>query len=268
MLPTARYLPVIWLAYALIGIFSGFMAGYLGIGGGLILVPALSWVFSHDPATANMAVQMAVATSLASMLFSSLSSVLAHHHRRAILWALVKRFTPGLMLGALAGSFVADSLSSTALGKVFGCFALLIGLQMLRGGVHIGTRPLPGWLSLSGIGLGIGSVSSLLGIGGGSMTVPWLIWHGKRAQHAIATAAACGYPIALAGTVGFILLGEGANSEPMLGYVHLQALLGVSLFSVLGAPAGAAAVHRSTPLFAKRVFAAFLMTVAAKMLFL
>jgi uncharacterized membrane protein YfcA len=257
---------MIWIEYALTGIFAGFLAGYLGIGGGLVLVPALSWLFSRDPATADMAVQMAVATSLATMLFTSMSSLLAHHRRGAILWSLVRQMIPGLLAGALLGSIIADRIGNTALGNVFGIFALIVGLQMLRGTRQAGGRSLPGGLAVAGTGLGIGTVSSLLGIGGGSMTVPWLLWHGQRVQNAVATAAACGYPIAIAGTLGFVFLGEGASSAPSLGYVHLPALAGVSVFSVLGAPLGVAAVHRSSPQLAKRFFAVFLLVVAVKML--
>ena len=256
---------MIWLEYALTGLFAGFLAGYLGIGGGLVLVPALSWIFSRDPATSHMAVQMAVATSLATMLFTSMSSLLAHHKRGAILWSLVRQMIPGLLAGALLGSIIADRIGNDALANIFGIFALIIGLQMLRGTRPGGNSSLPGYFAITGTGVGIGSISSLLGIGGGSMTVPWLLWHGQRVQNAVATAAACGYPIAVAGTLGFVVLGLGASSALSLGYVHLPALAGVAVFSVLGAPLGVAAVHRSSPLLAKRFFAVFLLVVAVKM---
>lgn len=257
---------MIWIEYALTGIFAGFLAGYLGIGGGLVLVPVLSWIFSRDPATADIAVQMAVATSLATMLFTSMSSLLAHHRRGAILWTLVRQMLPGLILGALLGSLIADRIGDFALGQVFGAFALIVAVQMLRGSDSAGNRPLPGNFSATGTGFAIGTLSSMLGIGGGSMTVPWLLWHGQRVQNAVATAAACGYPIAVAGTLGFVLLGENQAATPTLGYVNLQALAGVAIFSVLGAPLGVAAIHRSSALLAKRVFAAFLLIVAVKML--
>jgi len=257
---------MIWLEYALTGLFAGFLAGYLGIGGGLLLVPVLSWIFSRDAATADVAVQMAVATSLATMLFTSMSSLLSHHRRGAIMWSLVRQMVPGLLAGALIGSFIADSIGNILLGKVFGVFAFIVGLQMLRGSGQPGNRPLPGRLAITGTGFGIGMLSSLLGIGGGSMTVPWLLWHGQQVRRAIATAAACGYPIAIAGTLGFVLLGDDSLSAPALGYVHLQALAGVALFSIVGAPAGVAAVHHSSPLLAKRFFAVFLLIVAIKML--
>ena len=257
---------MIWIEYALTGIFAGFLAGYLGIGGGLVLVPVLSWLFSRDPATAGIAVQMAVATSLATMLFTSMSSLLAHHRRGAILWSLVRQMLPGLLAGALLGSLIADRIGDLALGYVFAVFAFLVGLQMLRGSGQPGQRVLPGRLPVAATGFSIGTISSLLGIGGGSLTVPWLLWHGQRVQNAIATASACGYPIAVAGTLGFVLLGDSHASTPTLGYVHLQALAGVALFSVFGAPLGVAAIHRSSPLLAKRIFAAFLLIVAVKML--
>jgi uncharacterized membrane protein YfcA len=257
---------MIWIEFALTGIFAGFLAGYLGIGGGLVLVPVLSWIFSRDPATAGIAVQMAVATSLATMLFSSLSSVISHHRRGSILWPLVQKLLPGLLLGALLGTIIADSISSAALGSVFGVFALLIGIQMLRGAAQTGSRPLPGAIATGTVGFFIGSISSLLGIGGGSMTVPWILWHGKQIRNAVATAAACGYPIAVAGTIGFIVLGNDTPGTATLGYIQLQALAGVAVFSVLGAPLGVAAIHRSKPIIARRVFAGFLLIVAAKML--
>lgn len=258
---------MIWLEFALTGIIAGFLAGYLGIGGGLILVPALSWIFSRDPATAGVAVQMAVATSLATMLFSSLSSVLAHQRRRAIIWPLFKRLMPGLLAGALLGSFIADYLSSATLGKVFGVFALVVSVQILRGSTQAKSQSLPGYLPTTGIGFGIGSISSLLGIGGGSMTVPWMLWHGQTTRNAIATAAACGYPVAVAGTLGFVLLGDQVAAEFALGYVHLKALAVVAVFAVLGAPVGVAAIHGSSALLARRIFAAFLLAVAIRMLF-
>lgn len=257
---------MIWIEYAMTGLLAGFLAGYLGIGGGLVLVPVLSFLFSRDPAIAHIAVQMAVATSLSTMLFTSMSSILSHHKRGAIIWRLVRQLAPGLLVGALLGSVIADRIGNTALGYVFGVFALLVSLQMFFGGRNLGDRPLPGSLVTNATGTFIGALSSLLGIGGGSLTVPWLLWHGQQVQKSIATAAACGYPIAIAGTLGFILLGGQQTPDNSLGYVHLPALAGVAVFSVFGAPLGAAAVHRSSPLLAKRFFAVFLLVVAAKML--
>jgi uncharacterized membrane protein YfcA len=196
-----------------------------------------------------------------------MSSLLAHHKRDAILWPLVRQMVPGLLAGALLGSIIADRIGNAALGIVFSVFAFIVGSQLLRGGGQPGNRPLPGRLAVAGTGFGIGTISSLLGIGGGSMTVPWLLWHGQQVRNAVATAAACGYPIAIAGTAGFVMLGNVSSGAASLGYVHLPALAGVAVFSVLGAPLGVAAVHRSSPLLARRVFAVFLLLVAVKMLF-
>lgn len=257
---------MMWVEFALTGLFAGFAAGYLGIGGGVILVPVLSFIFGRDPATADIAVQMAVATSLATMLFSSLSSVIAHQRKGAILWHIVKQLLPGLLLGAVLGALIADSISSATLGRVFGVFLLSIGLQMLSGGRKLADNPLPGALATAAVGAGIGSISSLFGVGGGSMTVPWLTWHGQPIRSSVATAAACGYPIALAGTLAFVFLGDNTPGAPTLGYVNLQALVGIAVFSVIGAPLGVAAIHRSKPQIAKRVFAVFLLLGAARML--
>jgi len=258
---------VIWVEFALTGLVAGFLAGYLGIGGGLVLVPVLTWLLSRDPATAAYAVHMAVATSLSTMLLTSLSSILAHQRRGAILWPTVWQLVPGLLAGAVLGAAMADALSKTALAAVFGVFALVVGLHLLLGGKPSAHRDLPGRGRNSVAGAIIGAISSLVGIGGGSMTVPWLLWHGARAQNAVATAAACGYPIALGGTLAFIWLGgDRVSGKFDLGYVHLPAFAGIALFSMLAAPLGAAAVHRSSPEAVRRVFGVFLLLVAARML--
>jgi uncharacterized membrane protein YfcA len=259
---------MIFLDYALIGLLAGFSAGYLGIGGGLILVPALSWLFSKDPATAQFAVHMAVATSLSTMLITSMSSIFAHHRRGAILWPVSFALSPGLLAGAVLGALLAVSLSTEKLAAVFALYAALVGLQLLTGREAKSHKPLPGKAGSSATGLLIGAISSLVGIGGGSLTVPWLLWHGRQVQQAIATAAACGYPIALAGTVSFVVLGkQGMQTDSVAGYVHLPAFLGIVLFSVLAAPLGAAAVHRTSPARVRRVFGAFMLVVAWKMFF-
>ena len=259
---------MIWIDYAFIGLLAGFLAGYIGIGGGLVLVPALSWLFSLDPATSEFAVHMAVATSLATMLVTSLSSIFAHHQHRAIMWPITIALSLGLAAGAIAGAILAARLSTDHLAAIFGSYAALAGLQIISGREVENHKRLPGRTGSGMTGLAIGTVSALVGIGGGSMTVPWLLWHGRRAQQAVATASACGYPIALAGTVTFIVLGQqqGLAGNPA-GYVHLPALAGVVLFSVLSAPLGAAAVHRSPPALVRRIFGVFMLLVAWRMLF-
>ncbi len=253
--------------YALIGLLAGFFAGYLGIGGGLIMVPALAWIFSRDSATAQYATHMAVATSLSTMLVTSMSSIIAHHRRAAVLWPVTFQLTPGLILGAVAGALLAVQLSSRTLAAAFGIYAGVAGIQLLSGREVQSQKPLPAKLIQTCTGLTIGTVSSLVGIGGGSMTVPWLLWHGRRVQQAVATASACGYPIALAGTITFIALGrQDPAFESVFGYVHLPAFTGMVILSVLAAPLGAAAVHNSPPKLVRRIFGGFMLLVAWKML--
>ena len=255
------------IEFALIGLLAGYLAGFLGIGGGFVVVPALAWLFLQQGSTAPWAIHMAVATSLATMLVTSLSSIIAHHRRRAIRWPLVRSLGAGLAIGAVLGAVIADALAADALGRVFGACALLAGLQLILGRTPAGERPLPGQPGVSAVGLAIGAISSLIGIGGGALTGPWQMWHGIRAQNAVATSAACGYPIALAGSLSFVLLGwqEGAPGSA-LGYVHAPAFAGIALTSALAAPLGAATVHRLSPLAVRRIFGGFLLLVGLRML--
>jgi uncharacterized membrane protein YfcA len=253
--------------YALIGLVAGYLAGFLGIGGGFVVVPALTWILLKDAETAPYAIHVAIATSLSTMLVTSMSSLLAHHRKRAIRWPLVRSMAGGLMVGAVGGAIVADFLPADRLTAIFGVFAMLAGLQLILGRQPAAEKPLPKLPGLLGAGGVIGSISSLIGIGGGAMTVPWLLWHGVRAQSAVATSAACGYPIAIAGTVSFILLGHasGLPTGP-LGYVHLPAFIGIAVTSALAAPLGAATMHRLSPASVKRVFGGFLILVGIRML--
>jgi len=258
--------PVPWLEFALIGAAAGYLAGFLGIGGGLVTVPALTWVFSRYPETSDRAIHFAVATSLATMLVTSLSSIIAHHRRGAIIWPEVRRLVLGLTIGAIGGAFLAGSMAPFSLTLVFAAFAFLAGLQLLFSPAISGKKPLPGNAATSLVGLIIGGISSMVGIGGGSMTGPWLMWHGIRAQRAVATAAACGYPIALAGTLSFMLLGnKGPSPGSALGYVYLPAWLGIAVAGALAAPLGVATVHRLSPALVKRLFGVVLVLIAFRL---
>jgi len=258
---------MMWIEFALIGLLAGYLAGFLGIGGGFVVVPALAFLFLRDPVTAPWAIHMAVATSLSVMLVTSLSSLLAHHRKGAIYWPLVRSMAVGLMAGAILGAAIADYLQGEILIRVFGLFAILAGLQLMLGRHSDGEKPLPGQLSTSAAGGVIGFISALIGIGGGAMTVPWLLWHGVQAQRAVATSAACGYPIAIAGSLSFVLLGRGGGlPDEALGYVYLPAFAGIALAGALAAPLGAATVHRLPPRAVRRVFGLFLAFVGAQML--
>lgn len=256
-----------YMEFAVIGVVAGYLAGLLGIGGGFVVVPALTLLFLRDSTTAPWAIHIAVATSLATMLVTSLSSILAHHRRGAIRWPLVRSLAGGLVLGAMLGAVIADALQGDALVRVFGGFAVLAGLQLILGRNPEGEKPLPGQPGVSLVGLVIGAVSSLIGIGGGALTGPWQMWHGVRAQNAVATSAACGYPIAVAGTISFIWLGvQGGLPGQGLGYVNLPAFAGIALTSALAAPLGAATVHRLPARLVRRIFGVFLVLVGLRML--
>ena len=255
------------LAFLMIGLLAGYLAGFLGIGGGFVVVPALTWLFLQNPATAPFAVHMAVATSLGTMLVTSLSSIIAHHRRQAIRWPLVRALAPGLVVGAVLGALLADRLDGAALVRVVGIFAILGGLQLVLGKKPTGEKPLPGQPAVSLVGTVIGGISSLIGIGGGALTGPWQMWHGIRAQNAVATSAACGYPIAIAGSLTFVVLGlNGGLPAGSLGYVHLPAFAGISVASAVAAPLGAASVHRLPPAMVRRLFGVFLLLVGLRML--
>jgi uncharacterized membrane protein YfcA len=257
----------LFLEYAIIGVVAGYLAGFLGIGGGFVIVPALTYFFLKDATTAPWAIHMAVATSLGTMLITSLSSLIAHHRRGAIRWPLVRSLSGGLVAGAILGAVIANYLQADNLSRVFGVFALLAGLQLILGRNPEGEKPLPAQPGLSLVGAAIGMISSLIGIGGGALTGPWQLWHGVRAQNAVATSAAFGYPIAIAGTFSFIALGLGGElPEGALGYVHLEAFIGIALTGALFAPLGVATVHRLPPGLVKKLFGAFLLLVGLRML--
>lgn len=258
---------MILIEFLAIGLLAGYLAGFLGIGGGFVVVPALTFLFMQDPATAPWAIHMAVGTSLATMLVTSLSSIAAHHQKRAIRWPLVRSLTPGLLLGAVLGAIFANYLEPEILVRIVGIFAVLAGLQLILGRKPEGEKPMPGQPGVSLVGLLIGSVSSLIGIGGGALMGPWQLWHGVKAQNAVATSAACGYPIAIAGSISFLLLGLGSElPNGAFGYIHLPAFAGIAVASALAAPLGVATVHRLPPLTVRRVFGGFLILVGIRML--
>lgn len=253
--------------FALIGIVAGYLAGFLGIGGGFVVVPALTYIFMQNVETAPWAIHMAVATSLGTMLVTSLSSIIAHHRKGAVRWSVVRSLALGLMIGAVLGAALADVLHGEILARIFGVFAMLVGAKLILGRQPTGEKPLPGQPVATITGMIIGGISSLIGIGGGALTGPWQLWHGIRIQNAVATSAACGYPIAVAGTLAFVFFGLGDDlPKGALGYLHLPALIGIALTSALAAPLGAATVHRLRPSLVKRLFGAFLLLVGLRML--
>ena len=259
-----------WMIFYLaLGAFAGFFAGMLGIGGGLVMVPILTMIFSAQPGfPAGEVLHMALGTSIAAIIFTSIASLRTHHQHGAVLWRVVASITPGILLGAAAGTLVAAKVPVKILGFVFTGFVCLIAVQMAFNLKPKATRTLPGHFGIALAGFGIGAVSALVAIGGGSMTVPFLTWCNVRVQNAIGTSAAVGLPIALGGTAGYVFNGWGHAGLPpsSIGYVYLPALAGLVLASMLTARLGARVAHRLPIMTLKRIFSAMLVLIALKML--
>ncbi len=255
--------------YAGIGAVAGLLAGLLGVGGGLIIVPLLVWAFTAQGLPASEIQRLALGTSLASIVFTSVASFRAHHRRGAVRWPVVQRMAAGILIGTFAGAWVATRLSGRVLTLFFAIFLIVVAVQMLLDLRPKAARQLPGWSGLLGAGAGIGLVSSLVGIGGGTLSVPFLTWCNLPLRTSIGTSAAIGFPIALAGAAGYIVNGRLAENLPAgcFGYVYLPALAGVAAVSVLTAPLGARLAHRLPTGALKRGFAIFLLLVAARLLF-
>jgi uncharacterized membrane protein YfcA len=256
-----------WLMYLGLGAFAGVLAGLLGVGGGLVIVPMLTFIFIAQHMPAEHILHLALGTSLASIMFTSASSLRAHHGRGAVDWLVVRRITPGIMAGTFAGSWVAAQLSTSFLKAFFVIFLYYVAVQMLLDIRPQPHRQLPGRAAMFGVGGLIGGVSSLVGIGGGSMSVPFLVWCNIAMRTAIGTSAAIGFPIALAGAIGYIINGLTAPLPPhTLGFVYLPALLGVSAASMVTAPLGARLAHSLPTGGLKKIFALLLIVMGTKML--
>lgn len=260
----------IWIGYALVGVIAGLIAGLFGVGGGLIIVPALVFGFEAQRIAPEVIMHLAVGTSLATIVLTSLSSVYAHHRHGAVLWPVFVRLTPGLLAGTLAGSFVAHLLPTDWLRSFFAVFELSIALYMglnLKPSPH---RELPGWAGMSLAGGGIGLISALVGIGGGTMTTPLLTWCRVTIQKAIATSAACGVPIAIGGSLGFLCNGWNAPNLPAAssGYIYWPGVLGIGAFSLLLAPLGAKLAHRLPAARLRQFFALLLALLGLRMLWM
>jgi uncharacterized membrane protein YfcA len=250
------------------GAAGGFAAGLLGIGGGMVLVPFIIMIFSAQHFPAELIVHMAIATSLATILFTSMSSVRAHHLRGAILWPIVRMLAPGILLGSWIGPWIGKQMNSSALALLFGLFVAFSATQMLLGKKPTGSRGLPGKIGMFAAGGGIGVLAGLVGAGGGFVSVPFMSWCNVKIHNAIATSAALGFPIALAGTLSNIYFGWNAPGLPAhtLGYIYLPALFVIAAASMAMAPLGARAAHAMPVQTLKKIFAMILYCLSAYML--
>lgn len=258
------------LELATLGLASGFLAGLLGIGGGMVMVPFMTILLAQQGVSADLSIKMAIATSMATIVFTSVSSVRAHHKRGAVRWDLVKKLAPGIVIGAAVASLgVFSWLKGSALALVFAFFVSFSATQMFLDKKPTPSRQLPGTPGLISVGSFIGFLSGLVGAGGGFMSVPFLTWCNIAIHNAVATSAALGFPIALANASGYVIGGLGVANLPALslGYIWLPALAVIAVCSVSTAPLGAQAAHRLPVKQLKRVFASVLYLLAAYMLY-
>lgn len=259
-----------WLfAYLLLGALTGFMAGLFGIGGGGIMVPVLTLLFVAQGFPAEHLVHLALGTSMAAIVPTACASLYTHHRHQAVYWPAALRITPGVLLGTFGATFVAAHLSALFLAVFFALFMTFAAVQMLLDRTPSPSRRLPGSGGLSLVGAGIGGVSALVAIGGGSLTVPYLVWCNVRLPVAIGTSAAVGLPIALAGAIGYLFNGWAVANLPAysLGFVYWPAVLAMASASLITAPLGARLTHRLPVKRLKQLFALLLVALAIQMLF-
>jgi uncharacterized membrane protein YfcA len=252
-----------------LGSVTGFLAGLFGIGGGMIMVPFMTLLLAAHQVPAENTVHMAIATSLATILFTSVSSVRAHDQRGAVMWPVVKVLAPGILVGALLGAQVAAALPTAWLAVLFACFVGFSATQMLLNRKPKPTRELPGPVAMFGVGNVIGLLSSLVGAGGAFVSVPFMVWCNVAMQRAVATSAALGFPIAAAGTLGYVIAGWrelGPPSWQFAGFIYLPALASITVMSVMTAPLGAKVAHSLDVARLKRAFAGLLYLLAGYML--
>jgi uncharacterized protein len=253
-----------------IGVVTGFLAGLLGVGGGMMMVPFVTLIVSQRGVEAGHAVKMAIATSMATILFTSVSSVRAHHRLGAVRWDLLRGMAPGIVFGGLAaGAGAFAVVKGQGLALFFAIFVGYSAVQMLRDRRPRPSRRMPGVLGQSAVGSGIGFLSGLVGAGGAFMSVPFMTWCNVPIRQAVGTSAALGFPIALANTAGYVI--SGWQQPPALagsfGYLYLPALGIIALASVTLAPLGARTAHRADMNKLKRLFALLLFGLAGTMLY-
>lgn len=256
------------LAYLVLGAVVGFFAGLLGVGGGGIMVPALTSLFAAQGLPFEHLVHVALATSMAAIVVTSASSLRAHQQHGAIQWNIVKGITPGILVGTFGAAIIAAYIPSLPLAIFFVVFMAYVAVQMWLNVKPKPTRRLPSALGLSAVGLVIGGVSALVAIGGGSLSVPFMTWCNVKIQHAIATSAAIGLPIAIAGTMGYLISGWGVEGLPpyTVGFIYLPVAVSIALVSFFTAPIGAKLAHRLPVASLKKVFAFLLVGLSMKML--
>lgn len=260
--------PALVVAFLALGAVVGFLAGLLGLGGGMTMVPLLTLVFTRQGFAPEHIVHMAIATATATILFTSVASMREHQRHGAILWPVVAGLAPGIIVGSLLGPQIVGGMSTAVLSAFFGAFVAVAATNVLLDRKPKPSRALPGKGGLFAVGGGIGLVSSMVGAGGAFLSVPFMTACNVRIRNCVATSAALGLPIAAAGTIGFVVAGLSRADMPphTIGYVYVPALLAIVAASMITAPLGARAAHRWPVNALKRAFAVVLYVLAAYML--
>ena len=260
--------PGLIVAFVALGAIVGFLAGLLGLGGGMTMVPLLTLVFGRQGFAPNHVVHLAVATATATIIFTSIASTREHHKHGAVLWPVVAAMAPGVAVGSFVGPQIVGGMSTSLLAAIFGAFIALSATQTLLDRAPKPSRELPGRGGLLAVGGGIGLVASMVGAGGAFMTVPFMAACNVDLRKCVATSAAIGLPVAIAGTIGFVVAGLHQPGLPpgSIGYVYLPALLAIVVGSVTCAPVGARAAHRWPVKALRHAFAYLLYVLAAYML--
>lgn len=258
----------IFFASIVLGAVSGIAAGLFGIGGGLIIVPVLVILFTQQGFATELVMIMSVATSLATIIGTSIASVLAHHRLAAVIWSKVFRLAPGIVVGAALGAVVANHMPKELLRLIFIIYLLYAATTMA-----LAHKPKPGRAAASGFvdgiaGLITGSLSAIIGIGGGTLIVPFLVYFQMPMRNAVAVASACGLPIAISSTISYVVLGQSVIGLPAwsLGYIYLPAFFGIVLASILTAPTGAKWANKMPAQKLKRYFSILLFLMAIKLI--
>jgi len=250
----------------LLGAFAGFVAGLLGVGGGLIMVPVLLYLLSSTIDQSAL-MHTAIGTALSVIVFTSISSAYAHHRHGAILWHNFTKLTPTVVLGALSGAFIAKNMSFDFLRIFIACFEISVALIMWFGiSTSSHADNLARWIWLV-VGYVIGLIGAIVGIGAGTMSTPFLIYNNVGIKNAVATSAAVGMPVSIAGSLGFMIAGFNVGATGGLGFIHLKTLLSVAVASVLFAPLGAKVTHRVNSKKLKKGFAIFLASLGLIVIF-
>jgi uncharacterized membrane protein YfcA len=257
-----------FLLYLLLGAGAGVLAGLFGVGGGIIIVPVLVYSFTLQGFDPSILTHLAIGTSLATIIFTSINAVREHHRLGAVRWAIFIWMTVGILVGAGFGALTAKAIAGPHLQKIIGVFAVLVALQLFAEFKPKASRGVPGKVGLTLAGTVLGWASAIFGIGGGSLTVPFLVWRSVPMQQAVATSSACGFPIAVASALSFMILGWHDPRLPAhsLGFIYLPALLGIALTSMFFARFGARLAHKLSPRLLKRMFAALLLCVGISFL--